>query len=328
MHQGKAAAMAQVLTRHEGPFKIMYVPKGPALDHANVGIRRAVLIELKRYAQENGAIFIKIDPDIVVGWGNPFEPGAVIDPLGAQITKEWESAGLHFSAQQIQFRNSIIVDLRPSEEELLAAMKQKTRYNVRLGPNKKGLSIRFGGIDDMELLYRLYRATAERDRFLIRPFSYYRKAWEEFVRAGLAQPIIAEFKGEPIAHVIIFGFGRRAWYFYGATSDDERNRMPAYALQWEAMRWARSQGMQVYDFWGVPDDFADENDPLAGVYRFKDGFGGRVVRRIGAWDYPASKRLYGLYTRALPAVIGTMKAAGRVRDVLRGVSQRDSQAPE
>lgn len=312
MRRGEAVAMAQILTRQVGPFRIMYVPKGPALDYADAGLRHAVLDLVKRKAHESGAIFLKLDPDVVVGWGVPGEPGAVDEPLGQQITREWQDAGLVFSPEQVQFRNSVVIDLRQSEDELLARMKQKTRYNVRLGERKE-LTVRFGTADALDLLYDLYRETARRDDFVIRPLDYYRKAWGDFMRTGLAQPIIADYKGDPVGHVIIFGFGGRAWYFYGASSDEERNRMPSYLLQWEAIRWARSQRMTVYDMWGAPDDFANESDPLAGVFRFKSGFGGTVVRRIGAWDYPARPLLYRLYTRAMPAVLSLMRGAARRR---------------
>lgn len=309
---GETVAMAQVLTRQQGPFKIMYIPKGPVLDYTNGSLRQAVLDMLLRHARESGAIFLKIDPDVVVGVGIPGQPDAYNDPLGSQIIEEWKQTGLAFSKDQIQFRNSVILDLRPTEEEIIAGMKQKTRYNVRLG-YKRDLDIRLGTFEDLDTLYALYRETALRDNFIIRPLEYYRKAWADFMRAGLAQPIIAEYRGHAIAHVIIFGFGKRAWYFYGASSDDERNRMPTYALQWEAIRWAKSQKMLVYDFWGAPDDFYNETDPLAGVFRFKEGFGGTVVRRIGAWDYAANHLLYQAYTRAMPAVLAAMKLGGQRR---------------
>lgn len=323
LRRAEALGMAQVLTRQEGPFRIMYVPKGPALDYADETVRRLVLEELKRYARERRAIFLKLDPDLVTGVGVPGEPDAFDDALGQAVQREWVEAGLRFSHEQVQFRNSVVIDLRRSEDELLAAMKQKTRYNVRLAP-RKGVSVRFGDADDLDLLYALYAETARRDDFIIRPLDYYRRAWADFMHAGLAQPIIAEYKGKAIAHVIVFGFGKRAWYFYGASSDEERSRMPTYLLQWEAIRWARSQGMAVYDFWGAPDDFADPLDPLAGVFRFKEGFGGTVVRRIGAWDYPANERLYRFYNRAMPLVIRAMQALARLR---QRRAAADSQQP-
>jgi lipid II:glycine glycyltransferase (peptidoglycan interpeptide bridge formation enzyme) len=141
------------------------------------------------------------------------------------------------------------------------------------------------------------------------------------MRAGLAQPIIADYKGRMIAHVIIFGFARRAWYFYGASSDEDRQHMPTYRLQWEAVNWARGQGMQVYDLWGAPTDFTNPDDALAGVFRFKEGFGGAVLRRCGAWDYPSKPLLYTAYTQLMPAVMNVMRGAARRR--MQGENQGD-----
>jgi lipid II:glycine glycyltransferase (peptidoglycan interpeptide bridge formation enzyme) len=234
---------------------------------------------------------------------------------------EWHGAGLRYSRDQVQFRNSIVIDLRAEEDALLMRMKQKTRYNVRLA-ERRGVVVRFGTADDLDLLYHLYAETARRDDFVIRPLDYYRRAWGDFMQAGLAQPIIAERGGKAIAHVIVFGFGRRAWYFYGASSDEGREHMPTYLLQWEAIRWARAQQMDAYDFWGAPDDFQSESDPLAGVFRFKEGFGGTVVRRVGAWDDPARPALYALYTRAMPAVLGVMRRIGMLR-LRRGAIHND-----
>lgn len=312
LNRGQVVALAQVLTRQEGPFKIMYVPKGPTLDWSNQPLRHAVVEALKTYANKHGAIFIKLDPDVAVGTGIPGQPDATNAPVGLQVIEEWKQAGLLFSDDQIQFRNSVIIDLRPSEEDILMNMKQKTRYNARLS-KRKDIKFRFGSKEDLDILYELYQETAVRDDFVIRPLDYYRKAWSDFMDAGLAQPIIAMYKGTPVAHVIVFGFAKRAWYFYGASSNLERNRMPTYGLQWEAIMWARAQNMDVYDMWGAPDNFYDENDPLQGVYDFKRGFGGVVVRRIGAWDYPANATLYNLYTKTKPVYTNVLRTIGKLR---------------
>jgi lipid II:glycine glycyltransferase (peptidoglycan interpeptide bridge formation enzyme) len=102
---------------------------------------------------------------------------------------------------------------------------------------------------------------------------------------------------------MVFARGPRAWYFYGASNDEERNRMPTYLLQWEAMRWAKARGCEEYDLWGVPDvdeatleaDFANRSDGLWGVYRFKRGFGGTLSRSVGAWDRSYLPLAYPLY---------------------------------
>jgi lipid II:glycine glycyltransferase (peptidoglycan interpeptide bridge formation enzyme) len=171
---------------------------------------------------------------------------------------------------------------------------------------KKDVTIREGTVADLETLYNLYQITGGRDEFLIRPLEYYKQAWQTFMEAGLAPALIAEFEGQPIAHVILFHFGSKCWYFYGASSNDERQRMPNYALQWEAIRWAKAQGYATYDMWGAPDVF-DESDSMWGVYEFKRGFRGTVTRHIGAWDYAPTPLLYQAYTQVWPRVLGLIK---------------------
>jgi len=106
---------------------------------------------------------------------------------------------------------------------------------------------------------------------------------------------------------MVFALPPRAWYFYGASSNVHREKMPTYLLQWEAMRWAKSQGCTSYDLWGIPDEeeemleaeFTHRHDGLWGVYRFKRGFGGRLARSVGAWDRVYSPARYRLYRLVL-----------------------------
>ena len=212
--------------------------------------------------------------------------------------------GWRFSSSQVQFRNTLTIDLCRSEDEILATMSGNTRRKIRVAA-KKGVKIRSASVDDLPLLYRLYQVTGERDKFLIRPFDYYQRAWEQFMRAGLAHALIAEHDGVAIAHVILFHFGSKCWYFYGASSNEERARMPNYALQWAAIKWAKAQGYQVYDMWGAPDNF-DERDRMWGVYQFKRGFRGELTRHIGAWDFAAHPTLYYIYQQIAPRLLATI----------------------
>jgi lipid II:glycine glycyltransferase (peptidoglycan interpeptide bridge formation enzyme) len=91
-----------------------------------------------------------------------------------------------------------------------------------------------------------------------------------------------------------------------------RERMPTYLLQWEAMRRAKAAGARLYDLWGAPEAF-NERDSMWGVFRFKEGLGGQVVRTLGAWDFPARPLLYTLYTRLLPRVLNIMRRRGQAR---------------
>jgi lipid II:glycine glycyltransferase (peptidoglycan interpeptide bridge formation enzyme) len=130
--------------------------------------------------------------------------------------------------------------------------------------------------------------------------------WRQFLLNGWARLLLAEVEGEVVAGLMLFLFGRTAWYMYGASSDRQRQLMPSHLLQWEAIQVARRLGCTRYDMWGAPDRF-DEDDSMWGVYRFKTGFGGETVRGIGAFDYPPSARLYWAYTVAMPRVLAFMR---------------------
>ncbi len=302
---GAIVAMASILTRRIGPLCVMYVPKGPALDYANNELIASVLDTLQNLARKRFAVWLKIDPDIITATGVPGEDDDSPDGDGQailQILKKW---GWGFSADQVQFRNTITLDLTQSEEELLAAMSQNTRRKVRTA-EKKDVTIRAATLDDLPTLYALYRITGERDHFLTRPAAYYERAWRDFMQAGLAHVLIAESEGAALAAVILFHFGRKCWYFYGASSDEQREKMPNYALQWEAMRWAKAQGYTIYDMWGAPDEFI-ETDSMWGVYEFKRGFRGTVTRHIGAYDYAPYPLLYRAYTELWPRVLAILR---------------------
>ena len=312
LEDGQPRAAASALARRLGrwPSAVVYVPRGPALDYGDTGLLEQILGDLEDTARRERALFVKIDPDVRAD-----------TPTGEAVVKMLCRRGWRASREQIQFRNTILLDLTRSPDELLAAMKSKWRYNVRLA-GRKGLTVRRGTSADLPLLYEMYAETAARDGFIIRTEEYYRDAWGTFIEAGWAQPLIAEVEREPVAMVLIFCFpstplrtdpstslrpgAGRAWYMYGASRSVHREKMPNHLLQWEAIRWAQEQGCTVYDMWGAPD-VLDESDPLWGVYRFKRGFGGEFVRHIGAWDFPVSRTGYWLYTGAMPHVLEAMR---------------------
>lgn len=204
------------------------------------------------------------------------------------------------SPHNIQPPRSMIVDIKGSEDEILARMKQKTRYNIRLA-EKKGVTVR--AWDDIPAFHKMMQSTGARDNFGVHSLAYYRRAYELFHPTGMAELLVAEYEGRPLAALMVFRHGKRAWYVYGASTDEERNRMPTYLLQWEAMRWARARGCEEYDLWGVPDEdeaileagFETRHDGLWGVYRFKRGFGGKLKRAMQAVDRVYNPFLYRLY---------------------------------
>lgn len=295
MRGHEVVAMASVATRKIGPLKVLYASKGPALDYDDLELADGVLAALERRARKLGVVWLKIDPDVVAATGIPGSETDRRDRTGTAIIDILRRRGWRFSRSQVQFRNTLTIDLNASEDELMAAFSANTRRKVRTA-GKKGVTIRPATEADLPLLYQLYQVTGERDGFPIRPFAYYQLAWRDFMSAGLAHALIAEFDSRAIAHVILFHFGRKCWYFYGASANEERTRMPNYALQWEAMKWAKSQGYALYDMWGAPDNF-NEQDALWGVYKFKRGFRGDVIRHIGAWDFVPQPLLYAAYEK-------------------------------
>ena len=287
---------------------ILYSPKGPLLDWSNESLRNRVFDDLQTFAKKQGAIFLKIDPDIVLG------RGVDLSNSNQVIPSEMKRRGWVESQEQIQFKNTVIIDLSESEENLLARMKQKTRYNIRLA-EKKGVSIREGKLDDLENLYRMYAETSVRDGFVIRDENYYMTVWKMFLQSAvsnqpLAIPLIAEVDNEPVAAIFLFMFAGRAYYVYGMSRNVHREKMPTYLLQWEAMKIAKSKGCLMYDLWGAPDVF-DESDSMWGVYRFKEGLGGEVIRTLGAYDFAPNKILYKLYADIMPRVLDIMRSRGK-----------------
>jgi peptidoglycan pentaglycine glycine transferase (the first glycine) len=289
--KGQWLAGAQVLFRPLGPRTIAYVPKGPVTDWADEEVVRTLLEALHHLCRQRRAILLKIEPDLAE------------DPTLAQRFTE---LGFRASPQTIQPRCTILLDLTLEPEAILARMKSKTRYNIRLS-GRKGVTVREGTAEDLPGFYRLTQLTGQRDRFGIHSQAYYETAYQLFVPQGLAKLFLATFEDQVLAGIMAFAFGQRAWYMYGASSDEHRNLMPNYLLQWEAIQWAKKRGCLTYDLWGIPDEeeevlereFLKRSDGLWGVYRFKRGFGGQVVHYLGAYDYVYSPLLYWLYNKVV-----------------------------
>jgi lipid II:glycine glycyltransferase (peptidoglycan interpeptide bridge formation enzyme) len=262
-------------------FSLGYIPKGPLGEDWTV-----LWPELDALCRQRRAVFLKVEPD---AWGEDYLQ-----------TEQLRAAGFRPSAHSLQPPRTVVLDISGDEDEILAAMKQKTRYNIRLAERKE---VVVRPSHDLETFTRMMAVTGERDDFGVHTPDYYRRAYELFHPAGLCELLIAYYQDQPLAGLMVFAAGKRAWYLYGASSNRERNRMPAYLIQWEAIRWAKARGCTSYDLWGVPDadedmleaGFMEQEDGLWGVYRFKRGFGGEVRRAAGAWDRVYRPGLYLAY---------------------------------
>lgn len=301
-------AAAQVLTRTAGRglLRVMYVPRGPLLNWENVALARTVLADLQHLARRQRAILLKVDPGVPLKTGSPEAPQP--HPPGQTAQATLQALGWQPAHEQIQFRNTVTLNLAHPAADLLAALKQKTRYNVRLA-EKKGVTVRLGSAVDLDLLYSLYVETAVRDGFVIRPREYYVSLWRDLLERGHAQPFIAEVDAEPVSALVLFAFGPTVWYFYGMSCATHRDKMPNHLLQWRAIEWAQAHGYRTYDFWGAPDVFA-ETDSMWGVWKFKEGFNGTVIHGLGAWDTAPTPWLYAAYTRLLPRLLSLWRQRG------------------
>jgi lipid II:glycine glycyltransferase (peptidoglycan interpeptide bridge formation enzyme) len=295
-------------------FKIRmhYVPKGPIFDKS-VDVAQLTQIEkdLVRFSKSRKAFVLNMDPEVLMGKGVPDTESEEKSAFGEMFVSFLKKQGWFFAPSQPQFKNSIFIDLTPDEDALLSAMKQKTRYNVRLA-SKKGVVVRVGTVDDFEMLAKMYAITAQRDNFAIRDLAYYIRVWTIFFEKGMLKPLIAEVDGEAVAGLMLFVFGKMSWYIYGMSNGDHRNKMPTYLLQWEAMRISKELGCEIYDLWGAPDEFCEE-DRMWGVYRFKEGLGGYVVRHVGNWELPLRPLIYFLYQKLVPFILKVMRSFGNKR---------------
>ena len=271
-------------------LSLAYIPRGPV--PASDFSMAQLLPTLDMLLPSRRVVALLIEPDL---------PDS--EPVRTGLTR----LNLQAGRLSVQPPRTIVVDLTGSEDDILARMKQKTRYNVNLA-KRHGVLVRAG--DDTQAFYALMQETTERDEFAAHSPAYYEAAFELFSANDRVQLLFAEKAGHPLASLMVFTMGQRAWYFYGASSSESRQQMAPYLLQWEAMRWARSRGCTSYDMWGVPDldepalesGFASRSDGLWGVYRFKRGFGGRLERTVGMWQ-----RVYA------PAVFRAMMLVMRLR---------------
>jgi lipid II:glycine glycyltransferase (peptidoglycan interpeptide bridge formation enzyme) len=246
--------------------------------------------EIDSITRRNRAIFLKLEAD---AWEDDIDSHSLITTYQFRI-----------SPHNIQPPRTILVDISGSEEDILARMKQKTRYNIRLA-EKKGVTVR--AWDDLESFHKMMLVTGGRDGFGIHSLEYYKRAYDLMHPKQMCEILLAEYEGKPLAALFVAGHGNRAYYLYGASTDEERNRMPTYLLQWEAMKWAKAHGCEEYDLWGVPDEdesmleanFEKRNDGLWGVYRFKRGFGGELKRAVQAMDKVYNPFLYWAYLKVL-----------------------------
>lgn len=287
---------------------IFYAPRGPVGDVHNRELMDFLFEEVRSLARQHQAIFLKIDPDI------PKEDKLFSEYLQA---RNFVSAEKGQGFEGIQPKFVFRLSLAPDEDTLFENMHSKTRYNIRLA-GKKGVEIKEEcSKEDLPAFYEILKETTERDKFLVRSYSYFSDLWDHLVPGGYLKLFMAYYQGKPIAGTLAFLFGEKAWYIYGASSNSHRNVMPNYLLQWSMIKWAKANNCSLYDFRGVPGHLTEDN-PLYGLYRFKKGFNGDYTEFIGEYDLVFSPFYYRLWNTLEPLYQKNIRRLINLKKKLKG----------
>jgi lipid II:glycine glycyltransferase (peptidoglycan interpeptide bridge formation enzyme) len=271
---------------------IPWVPKLPASFSVAEKVKVLAAIAKKLAPFLSRIMFIRFEPDWIINKDKLTENNSL-------NKNEFLSLGFK-QAVSVQAPDTVVIDLSRSCADILLAMKPKWRYNISLSA-KKGVQVKTGDIQDIEIFYNLLKETAARDGIAIHSLSYYKTLFEVCEKQNKdnlqLRLYTANHENDNLAAIIVLFYGKNATYLYGASSNIKRNLMAPYALQWKAMLDAKAAGCLFYDLFGIPPD-ENPNHPMAGLYRFKTGFGGQIIHRIGTWDYPYKKLLYSIFNIA------------------------------
>lgn len=224
--------------------------------------------KLKSMAKNNGIMFLRFDPIEKLSKINYQK--SIVKTIDVQPSK------------------TLILDISKSEEDLLKNLHQKTRYNIRLA-EKKGIEISEAGEEDFEKWWKIMQETCQRDGFSLHAKNYYKNQLKIRSEKLKIKLIVAKYKGKIIAGNIVAFFGDMATYVHGASSNEFRNLMAPYALQWRAIREAKKYDCKYYDFYGI------DEKKWPGVTRFKKGFNGEEIKYPGTFDLIFSRLWYNVY---------------------------------
>lgn len=266
---------------------LVYVPRGPLLFWNDEAVTKTLLEAMHTVARRHRAISLKIEPPL------RFTP---------DMQQPLQACGFQRSQFTNQPQCSMLIDLTPDLDTILANMHKTTRYNIRYSA-KQGVVVREATETDFDAFYHLMEITSRRAGFPARSKTYYLQEWDTFAPLGRLKLFVATYQDEVLAVRMPAAMGSKAATFHSASSDAHRNLKPNELLMWESLKWAKSQGCTVYDVWGIPNEVGEhlcEGKPLPekqegglwGVYNFKRGFGGQVVYYVGAYDYVYSKPLH------------------------------------
>ena len=302
--EGKIRGSVAFLIR-KMPFigrNMMYACRGPVCDLDDRATFDELMAAARALAAQKKAYVIKIDPDV------PSDQTDFVKMLEENGFRTRDT-GKNFEAIQPRYVFRLYLNGR-SEEELLASFHQKWRYNIRLA-TKKGVEVRICGKEMVPDFARIMVETGLRDNFATRPPEYFSAMLDNF--GEKCRLYMAFYEDKPIAGTLAIHYGDKVWYLYGASSNEYRNLMPNYLLQWRMIQWAIETGCRVYDFRGVSGDISEDN-PHYGLYRFKQGFHGEFTEFVGEYDNVQNRLMYFLAEKGSLAYKGLAAKLYRIKN--------------
>jgi lipid II:glycine glycyltransferase (peptidoglycan interpeptide bridge formation enzyme) len=293
---GDPRPLALVLWRDVPLFgRVGYAPRGPIVAPGDRDGLAHALDTLAALARERGAVLLKVDPE-----------------LSAEDAADQLAHAGYVRGPDVQpVLATLVFDLSPDLDALMAALEKDTRWSVRQA-QKRGVSVRAVADDEsLRSFYDLYRVTGGRAGFVTRTWEYYRLVWRTLIADGLATLRLADSGDHPVAGAMTWQCGDRELYMYGASSEEGRKCYASYGLQWECIAGAKARGAKMYDLGGIPVDPSRKDDPMYGPYLFKKGFGGTARRWVGAHDAAPSALRYRAFLALEPAYTRALQLLGR-----------------
>lgn len=237
------------------------------------------LQKISKNCKDNKTIFLRLD------FLTEFNENFVEKLKNSEMVKSFEEV-------QPEWRQ--IIDISGSEEDILTQMKPKGRYNIKVAQRHGAAAEKADSSANIDDFYEIFRQTAKRDGFQIRPKQYFAKMLEILKPAGLAELFIIRYNNKPVAAAIVSFYADTASYLYGASANEARQVMAPYWLHWQIIREAKKRGCRYYDLLAIaPEGF--ENHKYSGITRFKEQFGGRKIHLLGAWDKIYQPNWYKLF---------------------------------
>ncbi|MBN1617808.1 peptidoglycan bridge formation glycyltransferase FemA/FemB family protein [Candidatus Dojkabacteria bacterium] len=275
-----------MLIRNVGKTKFTYgyIPK---LSMINGSVIQAI----KDVAKKENCVFVKIEPDFIYKiWLN--KKGKILSENDIVFEEDLSVYNLVKSDREVLDKFTFFLDISRSEEELLANMHHKTRYNIKVA-TKNGVTIEEqSSIEGIETFLALNSETTERQQFYLHSDDYFRDMWNVFKESGIMKVLIAKYKDKPLSAWILFIWNDKLFYPYGASTHEHKNVMASNLLCWEAIKFGKKYGCKSFDLWGALGPNPDEENPWYGFHRFKQGYGASLVEFIGSWDLILNPIMY------------------------------------